>query len=123
MRRLLAVAAAGEAATGLALLAYPPLVVRLLFGIEIVDAGILMSRVAGMGLIGLGVACWPDGSMRRPRQAMLTYGALAALYLVSVGLRGEEVGPLLWPAVGAHVILTMLLLRARATESARSIRG
>lgn len=121
MKVLLAVAAAGEALTGLALLASPSIVVRLLFGAEVAGAGILMSRVAGRGLIGLGVACWPDGSMRRPLHGMLTYGTLAALYLLSVALRGERVGPLLWPAVVAHAILTMLLLRLRSSE--RTKRG
>jgi hypothetical protein len=49
MKILLAVTAAGEAAMGLALLAYPPSVIRLLFGTEITGAGMLMSRVGGMG--------------------------------------------------------------------------
>jgi hydrogenase/urease accessory protein HupE len=98
MKALLAVAAAGEAVTGFVLLAYPPIVVRLLFGAEIAGAGILMSRVAGMALIGLGVACWPNGPTRRPLHGMLTYGGLAALYLVYVGVRGQTVGLLLWPA-------------------------
>ena len=54
MKTLLALAAVGEAATGLVLLAYPPIVVRLLFGAEIAGAGIVMSRVAGISLIALG---------------------------------------------------------------------
>lgn len=118
MKALLAVAAAGEAVTGFALLAYPPIVVRLLFGVEIAGAGILMSRVAGMGLIGLGVACWPNGSTRRPLHGMLTYGALVTLYLVYLGVRAEAVGPLLWPAIAGHAILIVLLIRARSRERA-----
>jgi hypothetical protein len=123
MRALLAVAAAGEAVTGFALLAYPPIVVRLLLGVEIAGAGILMSRVAGMGLIGLGVACWPNGSTRRPLHGMLTYGTLVTLYLVYLGVRGEGVGLLLWPAVAGHAILIILLLRARSWEGTRSVGG
>jgi hypothetical protein len=88
MKILLAVTAAGEAAMGLALLAYPPIVIRLLFGAEITGAGILMSQVAGVGLIGLSAARWPNGSARQPLHGMLTYGTLAALYLVYVGVRG-----------------------------------
>jgi len=114
MKILLAVTVAGEAAMGLALLAYPPIVIRLLFGAEITGAGILMSRVAGIGLIGLGVACWPNGSARQPLHGMLTYSALAALYLVYVGVRGQGVGVLLWPAVVVHVILVILLVGARS---------
>jgi hypothetical protein len=61
MRRLLAIAAAGESATGLALLVYPPIAVRPLFGAEIAGAGVVMSRIAGMSLIAFGLACWPGG--------------------------------------------------------------
>ena len=123
MKAVLAVAAAGEALMGLALLAHPPMVIRLLFGAEIAGAGLLMSRVAGIGLIGLAVACWPNGSMRRPLQGMLTYGGLVALYLISVGVRGEEVGPLLWPAVALHAILVGLLLGTRSREGTRRAGG
>ena len=58
MKKLLALAAIAEAATGLALLVVPSLVGRLLFDAEIVGVGVIMSRLAGIGLIGLGVACW-----------------------------------------------------------------
>ena len=46
MKNLLAAAAAGETATGLVLLVYPPIVVWLVFGAEIAGAGIVMSGSA-----------------------------------------------------------------------------
>ncbi|MGO9568534.1 MAG: hypothetical protein ACLP5H_13425 [Desulfomonilaceae bacterium] len=107
-RRLLAVVGAGEAFTGLALVLYPSLVVRLLFGAGISGAGTVMSRIAGIALIALGVACWPGP----PLVGMMIYSALAMAYLTYVGISGEWVGPLLWPAVGLHVVLTLLLARA-----------
>lgn len=108
--KLLAIAAIGEAATGLLLLAYPPIVVRLLFGAEIADAGIVMCRLAGLALIGLGVACWPgkESSLSALR-GMTSYSALATLYLAHVGIEGQWVGQLLWPAVAGHALLTLLL--------------
>lgn len=116
MRQLLALAAAGEAATGLVVLAYPPIVVRLLFGAEIAGTGIVMSRVAGIALIALGVACWPasatGSSPSRALQAMLCYSLLATLYLAYLGIGGEQVGSLLWPATVIHAILTTLLVCA-----------
>ena len=112
----LAVAAASEAATGLALLAYPPIVVRLLLGAEIVGIGDVVSRFGGIGLIGLGVACWPRGSSHQALHGMLTYGALATLYLAYIGVSGQGVGVLLWPAVVLHAVLIILLLRARSGE-------
>lgn len=112
MKTLLALAAVGEAATGVVLLAYPPIVVRLLFGVEIVGTGIVMSRVAGVALIALGAACWPGSSPSRALRAMLCYSLSATLYLAYLGIRGEWVGSLLWPAVAIHAVLTFLLARA-----------
>ena len=40
---------------------------------------------------------------------MLTYDLLVGLYLVMLGIRGEYVGPLLWPAAIIHLLLTTLL--------------
>ena len=112
MKIVLVVAAVAEAATGLALLAYPPIVVQLLFGAEIAGAGILASRVAGISLIALGVACWPSGEVKQALLGMLIYDLLVTLYLIFLGLGGEWVGVLLWPAVAAHAVLTALLAQA-----------
>ncbi len=124
MKRLLALAAMGEAAMGLALVLYPPIVVRLLFGSEIIGAGVVMSRIAGISLIALGLACWP-GSDRgscpaRALRGMLCYSLLASFFLIYLGISGEWVGSLLWPALALHVILTCLLaiawLKAQKTK-------
>jgi drug/metabolite transporter (DMT)-like permease len=112
-KTVLAVAAVAEAGTGVILLGYPPIVVRLLFGSEISGAGVIMSRIAGIALIALGVACWPGNSAFQPLNGMLTYSPLAMLYLICIGVRGEAVGVLLWPAVAAHAILVALLVLAR----------
>ena len=112
MRRVLVLAAVGEAATGLALLVVPSLVGLLLLGEEFTGVTIPVARVAGIALIALGVACWPGP----PRVGMLIYGAGAALYLAYVGLAGGLAGILLWPAVVLHVILTALLTRASTSD-------
>ncbi len=111
MKKLLTFAAVSEAATGLVLLVYPPIVIRLLFDSEITGAGVLMSRLAGISLIALGVACWPDSATLRAFYGMFTYSLLAMLYLVYVGVSGG-VGILLWPAVAVHAGLSVLLVRA-----------
>ena len=111
MKKLLILAAASEALTGLFLLVYPPVVIRVLFDAEIAGAGVLMSRIAGISLIALGVACWPGSNALRPFLGMLTFGLLAALYLVYVGINHGG-GILLWPAVAAHAGLSILLVRA-----------
>jgi len=113
MKKVLALAATSEAAMGLVLLVYPPIVVRLLFGSEIAGAGVVISRIAGISLVALGLACWPgsdgDSGLTRALRGMLCYSLLATLFLAYLGIGGEWVGILLWPAVALHVMLTFLL--------------
>ena len=109
MNKLILFAAVSEAATGLALLIVPSLVGRLLLGQELAGVAIPVARVFGIALIALGIACWPG---RTALCGMLTYSALATLYLGYLGIRGEWVGPLLWPAVVLHAVLTFLLAGA-----------
>jgi hypothetical protein len=107
MRRVLALAAVGEIATGLALLVVPSLVGRLLLGEQLAGAAIPVARVAGIALIGLGIACWPG----TPIVGMLIYSAAVALYLAFVGFAGGAGGLLLWPAVVLHLVLAAFLIR------------
>ena len=58
MNRFLALTAAIEAGAGLALIAAPDLVVRLLLGADISGAAVPLGRVAGVALLALGMACW-----------------------------------------------------------------
>jgi hypothetical protein len=109
MKKVLTVAAVLEVATGVALLTVPSLVVRLLFGEELTGIVIPVARVLGIALIALGVGCLPASTALC---GMLTYSALVTLYLLFLGIRGEWVGPLLWPVVALHGILTVLLAPA-----------
>jgi hypothetical protein len=112
IKRVLILAAVSEAVTGLALLVIPSLVGWLLLGEELTGIAIPVARVAGIALIGLGVACWPG----TPLVGMLIYSAAVTLYLAYLGIRGEWVGSLLWPAVVLHVVLTVLLTRASTRD-------
>ena len=109
---VLGVAAVGEAGTGLLLLVSPSLVVSLLFGADISGIGVVMSRIGGIALIGLGVACWPGNSALQQHFGMLTYSTLATLYLIRIGIRGAPEGPLLWPGGVVHAIIVVLLVWA-----------
>src|ERR1700752_4380757 len=113
LKKLLDVAAVIEAATGLALMIHPPLLPQLLLGEVVSGAGMALGRVAGFALLSLGLACWPDRESPRSNtpalRALLTYNLLATLYLAYLGLGGQSVGSLLWPAVAMHALLTLLL--------------
>jgi hypothetical protein len=108
MRIVLAAAAIGEASTGLVLALVPSVVGQLLLGVSLAGAATPVARVAGMALIGLGVACWPGP----PRTGMLIYSALVTLYLAYLALVVGLAGVLLWPAVVLHAVLVALLARA-----------
>ena len=107
MRPALVFAAIGETMTGLALLLFPSWIGYLLFGVELAGIGAIAARVAGIALIALGVACWPNTQLI----GMVTYSAAVALYLAWIGLTGSSAGILLWPVVVLHVIMTALLMR------------
>jgi hypothetical protein len=107
-----------EMATALALLAAPAFFVRLLLGANIAGAAVVLARLAGIALLALSFGWWP-GSLRG---SALIYNGFATLYLLGLGIRGEWVGLLLWPAVVVHGVLTVLfawrtLKQARARES------
>jgi hypothetical protein len=105
-------AAIAEASTGLALILAPSLVGHWLLGVDLTGVAVLVARVAGIALLALAVACWPG----TPLLAMLMYGAAIALYLAYLGLAGGTSGPLLWPAVGLHVVLTAALALAHRSD-------
>ena len=114
IRSLVMLSAAIEAATGLALIAVPSLVARLLLGAGLSDSGIAVARLAGIGLLCLGLACWPSGddATQLAIRALFTYNLLAALYLGYLRVGGGFVSHLLWPACVVHAVLTLLLVRA-----------
>jgi len=114
VKNVLAFAAVGEIVTGVALLLTPSLIGQWLFGAGLVGIAITMARVAGIALIGLGVACWPG----TPLLGMVTYSVAVALYLAYVGYSGGPSGILLWPAVIAHVALAALLSRGISRDTA-----
>ncbi len=105
MKYVLTFAAVAEFATGLALVVVPSLAGRLLLGEALTGLAVPAARVAGLALIGLGIACWPGS----PRVGMLTYGATVMLYLAYLGLAGAATGVLLWPAVVLHAVVAALL--------------
>jgi hypothetical protein len=110
--RTLAFASIAEVVTGMALIVVPSLVVKLLFGADIADIAVVTSQFAGLALLSLGVACWPRGSASSALAGMLTYSSLATLGLLYLALGGKWSGPLIWPSVMLHAVLTLLLARA-----------
>lgn len=113
MKLLLTLTALIEAATGLALLVVPSLVVRLLLGGEISGASVPLGRVAGVALLALGVACWlargdmPSQAARGLVAAMLLYNLGAVIIFGAAGLQSQPVGIALWPAIILHAAMAV----------------
>jgi hypothetical protein len=113
MNLLLKLTAIIEAATGLALLVAPSIVVRLLLGSELIGASIPLGRVAGAALLALGVACWLahcDEESRAARglvAAMLLYNVATVAVLAFAGLALLLHGVALWPAVILHAAMAV----------------
>jgi hypothetical protein len=108
---LLSVAAAIEAITGVALIITPQIVSELLLGADLDGAGIAVGRVAGAALLALALVCWiirHDANKTPALTAMLAYNLLVTAYLMYLGLGGQLVGVLLWPAIAIHAILTLM---------------
>jgi len=123
-KSLLSVTGALEAATGLALLAMPSVVVELLLGSSPGTlSGVTVSRVAGVALFALGVACWlarEDAASRAAKglvAAMLLYniGVVAVLVLAWTG--SGPVGVSFWPVVLAHAGLAAWCIAGMATPT------
>jgi hypothetical protein len=113
-KQLLSVTGAAETATGLVLAVAPSLLVELLLGaVPGTAAGITVSRVAGVAILALGVACWlarQDAAGRAARgliAAMLLYNAAVAAILVLVWTNQGLSGVALWPVVLAHAVLAV----------------
>ena len=108
-KSLLSVTGVVEAATGLALLAIPSVVVELLLGSSPgTPAGVTAVRVAGAALLALGVACW---LAREDPAGRAAKGLVAAMLLYNVGVvvvlvvAWPSLGPVgigFWPVVLAH---------------------
>ena len=111
MKKILIMTGVLEAGTGLALIVAPALVGRLLLGAELAGVAVVIARVAGIALLALGVGCWPGPALL----GMLAYNALGTVYFAGLALGGEWAGPLLWPVVGLHFVLSILLGRAWVT--------
>jgi hypothetical protein len=126
MNRLLKLTALIEAGTGLGLVAVPAVVVRLLLGGELLDAGIPLGRVAGVALLALAVACWLASSdtqscaARGIVSAMVLYNLGVALILSMAGIQSQPVGLALWPAVILHAALAVWCIASLMGKPAAS---
>jgi hypothetical protein len=101
--------AAIEAATGLALVAAPSVVLDALIGSSTADAAVV-GRVLGGALLALGIGGGltdPHAPERGIRSAFFVYNASTAATLALAGVAGTADGVLLWPASALHALIAV----------------
>lgn len=122
LSRLLGFGAAMETLAGLALLAFPSAVVLLLLGEPLSSSGVVIARIAGGGLLGLGLACWfareAPGSRAGTGVAVgfLAYNVVASVTLaLAQSASGSRL--LLNGAAALHAVLALALVVALTAGS------
>jgi hypothetical protein len=128
MKTLLTLTAVLEASAGLALLIRPASAVALVFGsAPVTPAGLAIGRIAGAGLLSLGIACWQARRDVRSRNAagligaMLFYNIAAATSLAYANLGDGLSGVGLWPGAILHAAMAAWCTASfRLTMSSRT---
>jgi hypothetical protein len=115
--RLLAVGAVLETLAGLGLLVFPSPLVSLLLGAPLSDAGLVVARIAGGGLLALGISCWYARDMPIARAGtgvavgLLVYNVVASVTL-ALAEPAPSTGFLLMSAAALHGLLALALVAA-----------
>ena len=111
---VIVVAAFVEVLTGLALMTFPGVFVRLVYGADATGVVITLGRMTGFGLLALGLACWPEPGARLSTpglRGLVTYNVLFTALLLYLAITRATVGIFFWPALLLHLVLSVLLIR------------
>jgi hypothetical protein len=111
---LLGIGTALEVPVGLGLLAIPSPLALLLLGAPLSGAGLVVARLAGGGLLALGVACWFARSTPITRAGLGVAGAfliynIVACVTLAIGTPGSGSGALALGAAVLHGLLAAAL--------------
>ena len=117
IRSLLTATALIEAATGIALLIAPSLVVELLLGEGLsAPQSLVLGRIAGAALISIGVACWLARKSERneAQRGLITglsfYNVAVPTLLLYAAIALEMRGIFIWPGGILHAALAIWCL-------------
>jgi hypothetical protein len=127
MKRLLIVTSFLEGSTGLALIVKPSLIVLFLLGSPLANPlSVIITRIAGVALVSLAIVCWfsrKSNNMVGVTIALLFYNLASVVLLGYAGVYESLNGVALWPAVAAHIAMTlwcaMLLYRNKPEDAIR----
>jgi hypothetical protein len=103
-----------ELPAGIALIAAPSRVAKVLISAGLTPGGEALGRLGGCALFSLAIACWPRGDVdhTQPIRALFLYNLMAACYLGYLKIGGEFSSSfLLLPACALHGLLALLFIR------------
>jgi hypothetical protein len=125
LSRLLGIGAVLEIPVGLGLLVVPSPLASLLLGAPLSDSGLIVARLAGGGLLALGIACWFARSASTSRAGLgvaiglLVYNIVACVTLV-LAQPGTGSRALLLGVAALHGLLAAGLLGALVRKGSPS---
>ena len=109
--RLYRLASAIELISGATLLLLTSAVMQQLFSSPATAAGEQLTRLYGLALIGLGVACWSSPCSTPGRRGLLVYNCSAAVLLLILAAMDLSGGRGVWAGAGIHTVLGLLMIR------------
>jgi hypothetical protein len=91
---------------------------QFIFGATPEGIGDTWARFAGIGLIGLGIACLPSNlaGTRQGVRGLLVFNIGATIFFAWVGVATTFRGVILWPVVILHAVITIALALALRHE-------
>ena len=101
-----------EIVVGITFITVPDIPCRLLFAATPESLAIPLARFAGVGLLGLGIACLPSKRVEPNRGAvlgLLAFNVGAAIFCAWVAVATSFRGLLLWPAAVLHAVIAAAL--------------
>jgi hypothetical protein len=101
-----------EIIVGASLLLAPNVLSQFLFGATPEGIGLLFARFAGIGLIGLGIACLPSnlaGTRQFATRGLFVFNIAATIFFAWVAVATTFRGVMLWPVVILHAVITIAL--------------
>ncbi len=96
---------------------------QLVFAATLEGAGVHFARLAGIGLIGLGITSMPSnlaGTRHYAVPGLLLFNIAATIFFASVGLATTFRGVVLWPVVILHAVISIALALVLRHEGFRS---
>jgi len=125
MKTLCTASALIEAGAGVALMAVPSVVVKLLLGSPLdAPVAVMTGRLTGAALFALAIGCWlarGDARNRAARglvAAMLFYNVAAVAVFLFAGLGAKLIGIALWPAAILHAAMAIWCVVSLAKKPA-----